>query len=129
MRTGAKTGVAVGAGLLTLVVAGYVGVVLTNAPSGANASTAFTTTEAPAAPNPAAPAPAPVVPTQGQFAQAATLAEKESGGVAIKAEAKNANGVYEVKVALDNQEIEYVVNTGTGQVIETDREVESPFDD
>ncbi|MFP5347502.1 MAG: PepSY domain-containing protein [Actinomycetes bacterium] len=126
MRSGAKTGMAVGAGLVTLVVAGYVGVVLTNAPSGANASTAFTTTDAPAAES---SAPAPVVPTQGQFGQAAALAEKQSGGVAIKAEAKNANGVYEVKVALDSQEIEYVVNTTTGQVIETDREVKSPFDD
>lgn len=122
MNKGARTGAAVGAGLLALVVGSYLGVVLTAAPTGAEAAT----------PPPAAPAqsqPSQLLPAQGQFARAVSLAEEQSGGVTIKAEAKNGKGIYEVKVALGNQEIEYVVDTSTQQVTETDREVESPFDD
>lgn len=112
---------AVGAAMLVLVVLGYVVVMLmAGRPAGADATPG---------PPPAPSTPGPVLPPQGQFERAVALAEASSGGVAIKAEAKNGNGLYEVDLVLGNEEIEVHVDTRSEQVVETDREVEDPFED
>jgi hypothetical protein len=120
MRSETKRGIAVAGGTLGAVMVGYVAVLGLTGPTAAE----------PAPASPVAPAdPGAVLPPKGQFARAVQLAEEHTGGVTIKGEAKNGNGVYEIDVALGNEEIEVVVDTSSGQVMEIDREVEAPFDD
>jgi hypothetical protein len=120
MRSETKRGIAVAGGTLGAVMVGYVAVLGLTSPTAAK----------PAPASPVAPAdPGAVLPPKGQFERAVRLAEEHTGGVTIKAEAKNGKGVYEIDVALGNEEIEVVVDTSSGQVMELDREVEAPFDD
>jgi hypothetical protein len=120
MLSQTKRGITVASGTLATVIVGYVAVLALTGPAGAQ--TAPTDPSAPAAPG-------AVLPPPGQFERAVSLAEERTGGVTIKGEAKNGNGLYEVEVMLGNVEIEVLVDTSTGQVLETDRDVESPFED
>jgi hypothetical protein len=105
-------------GLLGAVIGGYLIALLFTAPAGALAPQS-----APAAADPEAVA----VPPPGQFQQAVTIAERFAGAVAVKAEAENGAGVYEVKVVKGDTEIKLHVNVRTQQVVELEREVENPL--
>lgn len=120
MNRDTRRGIAVAAGTLAAVMVAYVGVLGLTGPAEAE--------QAPATP-PAPATPGPLLPGQGQFELAVRLAEQSTGGVTIKGEARNGRGVYELDVALGNEEIEVLVDTTTEQVTELEREVESPFDD
>jgi hypothetical protein len=120
MRTTTTKATAMAGGVLAAVVAGYLGVMAFAAPEGSQA--------VPVVPA-AASSPGPALPTKGQFERAVQLAEAQTGGVTIKGEAKNGNGIYEIDVVLGNEEIEVLVDTGKAQVTELKREVEPPFDD
>lgn len=115
-----RRGNAVGAGAVGAAVVGYVLVLASTGPAGAH-------------PGGSEPAPAASVsaalPEAGAFERAVHLAEASTGGVTIQAEAKNGAGVYEVELVLGNEEVDVVVDVETEQVVETDRELEEPFDD
>ena len=110
----------VAGGLLGAVVVGYLAAVVLMGPAGAQ--------PAPVTPVPPA-AEAEAVPPQGQLQQAVTLAEKHVDGVAVAAETKSGAGTYEVEVVRGMEEIEMLVDVGSGQVMVVDREVESAWDD
>jgi hypothetical protein len=120
MRTTTTKATVMAGGVLAAVVAGYLGVMALAAPDNSGA--------VPVVPA-AASSPGPALPTKGQFERAVQLAEAQTGGVTIKGEAKNGNGIYEIDVVLGNEEIEVLVDTTREQVTELKREVEPPFDD
>jgi hypothetical protein len=118
MKSESKRGIAVASGTLATVMVGYVTVLILVAPAEAESARS----------NPPPAVPGPVLPAQGQFERAVSMAEAETGGVAIKAEAKSPN-VYEIDVILGNEEIEVRVDTTSGGVDETEREAAEFYDD